>query len=45
MLPTEATVLAHLESLGRLLLVLCRVVVAPLTFGACERDDVSHGDS
>jgi hypothetical protein len=38
----EAAELAHLEPLGRLLLVLRRAVIAPLTFGAGERDDVSH---
>jgi hypothetical protein len=42
MLPAEPTELAHLEPLGRLLLVLGRAVIAPLTFGARERDDVSH---
>jgi hypothetical protein len=42
-LATEAAVLAELEPLGRRLLVLRRVVVAALTFGARERDDVSHG--
>ena len=42
-LATEAAVLAELEPLGRRLLVLRRAVIAPLTFGACERDDVSHG--
>ena len=41
-LPAEAAELAHLEPLGRLLLVLRRAVVAPLTFEASERDDVSH---
>jgi hypothetical protein len=40
--PTEAAELRELEPLGRLLLVLRRAVVAPLTFGAGERDDVSH---
>jgi hypothetical protein len=43
MLPAEPAELAHFEPLGRLLLVLRRAVVAPLTFGAGERDDVSHG--
>jgi hypothetical protein len=42
MFTAEATELAHLQPLGRLLLVLRRAVVAPLTFGAGERDDVSH---
>jgi hypothetical protein len=42
MLPAETTELAHLESLGRFLLVLRRAVIAPLTFRAGERDDVSH---
>ena len=42
-LPAEAAELAHLEPLGRLLLVLRRAVVAPLTLGARQRDDVSHG--
>jgi hypothetical protein len=42
MLPAEAAELAHLEPLGRLLLVLGRAVIAPLTFRAGERDDVSH---
>jgi hypothetical protein len=42
-LPAEPAELAQLEALGRLLLVLRRAVIAPLTFGAGERDDVSHG--
>jgi hypothetical protein len=42
-LPAEPAVLAHLEALGRFLLVLRRAVVAPLTFRARERNDVSHG--
>src|SRR3954452_24131392 len=41
--PTEAAVLAEFQPLGRLLLVLRRAVVAPLTFEAREADDVSHG--
>jgi hypothetical protein len=45
MLPAEAAELAHLEPLGRLLLVLRRAVIAPLTFSAGERDDVSHTNS
>jgi hypothetical protein len=43
MFPAEAAVLAQLEPLRGLLLVLRRAVVAPLTFEARERDDVSHG--
>jgi hypothetical protein len=42
MFTAEATELAHLQPLGRLLLVLGRAVVAPLTLDAGERDDVSH---
>ena len=42
MLPTEAAVLAELEPLGRRLLVLRRAVIAPLTLGARQRDDISH---
>jgi hypothetical protein len=42
-LATEAAVLAELEPLGRGLLVLRCAVVAALTFGARERNDVSHG--
>jgi tRNA pseudouridine-54 N-methylase len=41
-LPAKAAVLAELEPLARLLLVLCRAVVAALTFVARQRDDVSH---
>ena len=44
-LPAEAAELAELEPLGRLLLVLRRAVIAPLTLGARQRDDVSHGES
>ena len=43
MLPAEPAVLAHLEPFGRLLLVLRRAVVAPLTLEARKRNDVSHG--
>ena len=42
MFAAEAAVLAQLEPLGRLLLVLGRAVVAPLTLGARQGDDVSH---
>src|SRR6185369_17484606 len=41
-LPAEPAELAHLETLGRLLLVLRRAVVATLALGARHRDDVSH---
>jgi len=41
-LPTPPTVLFHLETVGRLPLVLRRVVVPALTVGAGEDDDVSH---
>jgi hypothetical protein len=41
-LPAEPAEFAHLEPLGRLLLVLRRAVVPPLTFQAGQRDDVSH---
>ena len=41
-LAAEAAVLAELEPLCRLLLVLRRAVVAPLTFEARQGDDVSH---
>src|SRR5207342_514280 len=40
---TEAAVLVQLEPLARLLLVLRRAVVAALTLGTRQRDDVSHG--
>src|SRR5262245_50539380 len=42
-LPAEPEVLAHLETLGRLLLVLRRAVVAALALGAGHRNDVAHG--
>ena len=42
-LPAEAAVLAELQPLRRLLLVLGRAVIAPLTVLARQRDDVSHG--
>jgi hypothetical protein len=42
MFTAETTELAHLQPLGRLLLVLGRAVVAPLTLEARKRDDVSH---
>ncbi len=42
-LSTEAAELAELQPLGCLLLVLRRAVIAPLTLGARQRDDVSHG--
>jgi hypothetical protein len=42
-LAAEATEFRELQSLGRLLLVLRRAVIAPLALGAGERDDVSHG--
>src|SRR6186997_2603509 len=38
----EPAVLAQLQPLARLLLVLGRAVVAPLTFRARQGDDVSH---
>ena len=41
-LPAEPAVLAHLQTLGRLLLVLRRAVVAPFALGAGERDQISH---
>jgi hypothetical protein len=41
-LPAEATELAELEPLGRLLLVLRRAVVATLALAARELNDVSH---
>jgi hypothetical protein len=42
MFTAEAAELAHLEPLGRLLLVLRRAVVSTLALGAGHRDDVSH---
>ena len=42
MLSAEAAELAELEPLGRLLLVLRRAVVAPLTVLTRQGDDVSH---
>ena len=42
-LPAEPAVLAQLEALGRLLLVLRRAVVPPLTLGTGKMNDVSHG--
>src|SRR4029453_12239778 len=45
MLSAEAAVLAELQPLRGLLLVLRRAVVAPLTFGARQRNDVSHDKS
>jgi hypothetical protein len=42
MFAAEAAELAELQPLRRLLLVLRRAVVPPLTFQARERDDVSH---
>src|SRR5204863_5219709 len=42
MFPAEPAELAHLETLGRLFLVLRRAVVATLARGAGHRDDVSH---
>ena len=41
-LAAEPAELAHLEPLGRLLLVLRRAVVAPLALAGTQRDDVSH---
>ena len=41
-LAAEAAELAEFQPLGRLLLVLRRAVVAPLTVHARQRDDVSH---
>ena len=43
MLAAEAAELAELQPLRRLLLVLGRAVIAPLTVLARQRDDVSHG--
>ena len=42
-LAAETAVLVELDPLRRLLLVLRRGVVTPLTFLASERDDVPHG--
>src|SRR5438034_5256480 len=44
-LAAEPAELAQLDTLGRLLLVLGRRVVAPLAVGARERDDVPHTGS
>ena len=44
-LTAEAAVPTEFQPLGRLLLVLRRAVVAPLTVGARQRNDVSHGES
>ena len=41
-LPAEAAELAQLEPFARLLLVLRRAVIPALTFGARQRNDVSH---
>ena len=41
-LAAEAAELAELQPLGRLLLVLRRAVVTPLTLSARQRNDVSH---
>jgi hypothetical protein len=41
-LPAEPAVLAQLETLGRLLLVLGRAVVAAFALTARHRDDVPH---
>src|SRR5258708_2138229 len=41
-LSAEPAELAQLDSLGRLLLVLRRAVVAAFALGARHRDDVSH---
>ena len=41
-LPAESAVLVHLDSLGRLLLVLRRAVVAAFALAARQLDDVSH---
>src|SRR3982751_3336086 len=43
MFAAEAAEFAELEPFRRLLLVLRRAVIAPLTFLASERDDVPHG--
>ena len=42
-LAAEAAELAEFQPLGRLLLVLGRAVIAPLTFRARQGNDVSHG--
>ena len=42
MLPAKPAVLAHLEPLGRLLLVLGRAVVPAFTLGARQGNYVSH---
>ena len=42
MFTAEATELAHLQPLGRLLLVLGRAVITTLALGASHRNDVSH---
>jgi hypothetical protein len=42
-LPAEPAVLAHLEPIGRLLLVLRRAVVAPFALQTRQSDDISHG--
>src|SRR5580765_8998031 len=41
-LPAKPAVLAHLEPIGRLLLVLRRAVVAPFALQTRQRHDVSH---
>jgi hypothetical protein len=42
MFSTEPAVLRKLQPLAGLFLVLGRAVIAPLTFVAGQRDDVSH---